>query len=295
MNVLVTGSKGQLGSDVVERCIEIGADVVCHDRNKADITNESEIKEYIRNCGADVVIHCAAYTEVDKAEDERELCYNVNVKGTRYIAEVCNELGIKMIYLSTDYVFDGKGDSPWRVEDKPNPVNYYGWSKYMGELEVLNKLENFFIVRISWVFGKNGKNFIKTMIKLATQVDAAAGEIRDCINVVADQIGSPTYTHDLAELLCEMVQTEKYGIYHATNEGYCSWYDFACKIFEFKKIDISVNPIFSSQYKTKAVRPLNSRLDKSSLPLNGFKRLQNWDNALSDYLRLFGTTKENEV
>ena len=284
MRILVTGSKGQLGSDVVERCKKTGIDVLSMNRTDTDITDESAVKEYIRNSGADAVIHCAAYTAVDKAEDEKELCHTVNVNGTAYVAQSCKELNIKMIYISTDYVFDGKGSSPCTVSDQPKPINYYGQSKYLGEQEVLERVEKSFIVRTSWVFGKNGNNFVKTMLRLACSKDPITGRLRDHIDVVNDQIGSPTYTWDLARLLCDMIQTEQYGIYHATNEGFCSWYEFACEIFRIAEVDIAVNPIPSSAFSAKAVRPMNSRMDKSKLSANGFIGLQSWQAALQDFM-----------
>lgn len=271
MKVLVTGANGQLGYDVIKRLDSEGIDCLGTDVESLDITNEEQVKKFISEYSPDVVIHCAAYTAVDKAEDEKELCYSVNVLGTKYIAEACKETDAKMVYISTDYVFDGEGDQPFEVTDKPNPINYYGQTKYEGELEVQNILEKYYIVRISWVFGINGNNFVKTMLKL--------GKEREEISVVADQIGSPTYTYDLAELLVEMIKTYKYGIYHATNEGYCSWYEFACQIFKQAGIDIKVNPINTEDYPTKAIRPKNSRMNK-----NLFNKLEAWESALNHYI-----------
>ena len=279
MKLIVTGSKGQLGSDVVERCRVAGLNVIENNRVAADITNRKAIKEFIKNSGADAIIHCAAYTAVDKAEDERELCYDVNVNGTRYIAEACSELGIKMLYISTDYIFNGQGTEPWKVNDNPDPINYYGETKYLGEIEILKLIEKFFIIRISWVFGKNGSNFVKTMMNLAANSKA------NSINVVDDQVGSPTYTHDIAKLICEMIQTDKYGVYHATNEGYCSWHEFACEIFKAADIKINVNHISSVDYRTKAKRPLNSRLDKNCLTSKGFNKLPYWKEAVNCYIK----------
>ena len=271
MKVFVTGANGQLGYDVMKRLESEGSDCVGTDIESLDITNEKQVKKVISEYNPDVVIHCAAYTAVDKAEDEKELCYSVNVLGTKYIAQACKETDTKMLYISTDYVFDGEGDQPFEVTDKPNPINYYGQTKYEGELEVRNILEKYFIVRISWVFGINGNNFVKTMLKL--------GKEREEISVVADQIGSPTYTYDLAELLIEMIKTNKYGIYHATNEGYCSWYEFACEIFKQARIDIKVNPINTEDYPTKAIRPKNSRMNKNIL-----NKLESWESALNHYI-----------
>jgi dTDP-4-dehydrorhamnose reductase len=276
MRVLVTGFNGQLGYDVVKRLEELNIEVKGTTRNNFDLTNEIETKEFIRNYKPDVVVHCAAYTAVDRAEDEKELCYSVNVMGTRYIAEVCRDIEAKMVYISTDYVFDGEGEEPFEVTDKPNPINYYGQTKYEGELEVQKVVDKFFIVRISWVFGSNGNNFVKTMFRL--------GKERDEISVVSDQIGSPTYTYDLAKLLVEMIQTDKYGIYHATNEGFCSWYDFVCEIFKQAGIDVKVKPIKTEDYPTKAKRPKNSRLSKSEINKSEFNRILNWKNSLERFL-----------
>lgn len=271
MKVLVTGANGQLGYDVIKRLEKSNIEYLGTDIDVLDITDQEQVKKLISNYGPDVVIHCGAYTAVDKAEDDRELCYSVNVLGTRYIAKACKDIEAKMVYISTDYVFDGEGDQPFKVNDKPNPINYYGLTKYEGELEVQNILDKYFIVRISWVFGINGNNFVKTMLRLVNE--------RKEISVVADQIGSPTYTYDLAELLMDMISTDKYGIYHATNEGYCSWYEFACEIFKQAKIEVKVNPIKSEEYPTRARRPKNSRLYK-----NISNELESWESALSHYM-----------
>lgn len=276
MKLLVTAANGQLGYDVIKRLEKTEIQYLGTDRGSLDITNEEEVKRVIRDYNPDVIVHCAAYTAVDKAEDERELCYAVNVLGTRYVAEACNEIDAKMIYISTDYVFDGEGDKPYKVTDTPNPINYYGQTKYDGELEVQKYLEKFFIFRISWAFGSNGNNFVKTMLRL--------GKERDEIFVVADQVGSPTYTYDLAKLLVKMIKTDKYGIYHATNEGYCSWYEFACEIFKQAGINVKVNPINTKEYPTKAKRPLNSRMDTNSDWGDCYNMLS-WDKALAHYLK----------
>ena len=252
MKVLVTGANGQLGYDVVRRLKKNDVECLGVDIAEFDITDELQTIEYIIKYKPDVVIHCAAYTVVDKAEDERESCYNINVLGTRYIAKACKEIDTKMVYISTDYVFNGEGDKPFEVTDIPNPINYYGQTKYEGELEVQKLLTKYFIVRISWVFGSNGNNFVKTMLKL--------GRERDELSIIADQVGSPTYTYDLAPLLVDMIQTEKYGIYNATNERYCSWYEFACEIFKQTGMDVMVNPIKTEDYPMKVKRPKNSRL-----------------------------------
>ncbi|QSQ07949.1 dTDP-4-dehydrorhamnose reductase [Koleobacter methoxysyntrophicus] len=279
MRVLITGANGQLGYDVVERLKKLNIEHIGVNRENFDLTNEEQTKSFILNYRPDVVIHCAAYTAVDKAEDERDLCYAVNVLGTRYIAQACKELDAKMVYISTDYVFDGEKKEPYEVTDTPNPVNYYGLTKYLGEQEVQKNSDKFFIVRTSWVFGKNGNNFIKTMLKL--------GQERKEIKVVCDQVGSPTYTYDLAKLLCDMIQTDKYGVYHATNEGYCSWYEFACEIFKIAGMDdVKVVPIKSEEYPIKAVRPKYSRLLKDKLELKGFSRLPNWKDALKRYINV---------
>lgn len=272
MKVLVTGANGQLGYDVIKRLEKCNIEYLGTDRDSLDITDEEQVKRVISAYNPDVVIHCAAYTAVDKAEDEKEFCYAVNVLGTKYIADACKVINAKMVYISTDYIFKGEGDKPFEVTDKPNPINFYGQTKYEGEIEVQKKIEKYYIIRISWVFGSNGNNFVKTMLKL--------GKERDEISVVEDQIGSPTYTYDLAELLVEMIETDKYGIYHATNEGYCSWYDFACEIFKQAGIDVKVNPIKTEDYPTRAKRPKNSRLSKESLVKNGFKLEDRWRGAL---------------
>jgi dTDP-4-dehydrorhamnose reductase len=273
MKVLVTGANGQLGYDVIKRLEFEGVEFLGTDRSTLDITNEEQVNRVISGFNPDVVIHCAAYTAVDKAEDEKELCYSVNVLGAKYVAEACKKTKAKMVYISTDYVFDGEGDKPFKVTDKPNPINYYGKTKYEGELEVQNFLDKYFIVRISWVFGSNGNNFVKTMLRL--------GKVRDEISVVADQVGSPTYTPDLAKLLVEMVKTDKYGVYHATNEGYCSWYEFACEVFKQAGMDVKVNPIKTEEYPTRAMRPKNSRLDKTKNNDSKITYLRSWQEALN--------------
>ena len=276
MKVLVTGVKGQLGYDVVKELEKREIEAVGVDIEEMDITDADCVNRVIREAAPDAVIHCAAYTAVDAAEDNEELCRKVNAEGPRNIAGVCKELDIKMIYISTDYVFDGKGERPWEPEDERHPLNVYGQTKYEGELAVQNTLEKYFIVRIAWVFGVNGKNFIKTMLRLA--------ETHDHLTVVNDQYGSPTYTYDLARLLVDMVLTEKYGVYHATNEGICTWYEFACEIFKQAGITIEVTPVSSKEYPAKAKRPENSRMSKDKLEANGFVRLPSWQDALKRYL-----------
>lgn len=276
MRVLVTGANGQLGFDVVNRLEASRIEYLGTDKKTLDLTNEQQVKMVILTYLPDVVIHCAAYTAVDKAEDEKDLCYAVNVLGTRYVAEACKEINAKMVYISTDYVFDGKGSKPISVTDEPNPINYYGKTKLEGELEVQKLLEKYFIVRVSWLYGVNGNNFVKTMLKL--------GKEKRKIYVVGDQYGSPTNTHDLAALLIEMIYTQKYSIYHVTNEGFCSWYQFACEIFRIAKMDVSVYEILTEEYPTRAKRPKNSRLSKDKLDAVGFKRLPSFKSSIEKFL-----------
>lgn len=277
MKVLVTGVKGQLGYDVMAELAKRNIEAIGVDIDEMDITDKISVEKVIGEAAPDVVVHCAAYTAVDAAEDNEALCRRVNADGTRNIAEVCKKLDCKMVYISTDYVFDGQGTRPWEPDDERHPLNVYGQTKYEGELAVQENLSKYFIVRIAWVFGKNGKNFVKTMLKLA--------ETHDKLTVVNDQFGSPTYTHDLARLLVDMIQTDKYGIYHATNEGICTWYEFACEIFKQAGVKIEVTPVPASEYPAKAKRPENSRLDKSKLTENGFERLPSWQDALGRYLK----------
>jgi dTDP-4-dehydrorhamnose reductase len=287
MRVLVTGYDGQLGFDVVKRLKSINIECLGVDRNDFDLVDELKTKEFIKNYNPDVVVHCGAYTAVDKAEEEREMCYKVNVLGTRYVAQACANIDAKMVYISTDYVFDGEGEKPFEVTDEPRPINYYGKTKYEGELEVKKYLDKAFIIRVSWVFGINGNNFVKTMLKL--------GKEKEQLNVVADQIGSPTYAYDLANLISEMIFTEKYGTYHATNEGYCSWYEFACEIFNLAGINVAVNPIRTEDYPTKVLRPKNSRLSKKSLELGGFDKLPDWKDGLKRYIDELRLVSNNGV
>ena len=276
MRVLVTGVKGQLGYDVMNELAGRGHEGIGVDIQEMDITDAASVEKVITEAAPDAVIHCAAYTAVDAAEDNVDLCRRVNAGGTENIARVCKALNCKMMYISTDYVFNGQGTRLWEPDDKREPLNVYGKTKYEGELAV-ETLEKFFLVRIAWVFGVNGKNFIKTMLNL--------GKTRDHLTVVADQIGSPTYTYDLARLLVDMIETDKYGRYHATNEGLCSWYEFACEIFKQAGMNVTVSPVTSDQYPAKAKRPMNSRMDKSKLDEMGFKRLPSWQDALGRYLK----------
>ncbi|MGC6177579.1 dTDP-4-dehydrorhamnose reductase [Lacrimispora sp. 38-1] len=276
MRVLVTGVKGQLGYDVVNELKKRNHEAVGVDIEEMDITDEESVNRVIREAAPDAVIHCAAYTAVDAAEENEELCRNVNARGTGNIARVCRDLDIPMMYISTDYVFNGQGTRPWMPDDNREPLNIYGQTKYEGELEVEENLDKYFIVRIAWVFGVNGKNFIKTMLNM--------GKTRDKLNVVADQVGSPTYTFDLARLLVDMIETEKYGRYHATNEGLCSWYEFAGEIFRQAGMNVTVEPVTSDQFPVKAKRPMNSRMSKDKLKENGFQPLPSWQDALRRYL-----------
>jgi dTDP-4-dehydrorhamnose reductase len=276
MKVLVTGFKGQLGFDVIKRLEELNIECKGVDIEDFDLLEENLVSDYIENYSPTVVVHCAAYTAVDKAEDNIDVCRAVNLKGTKNIAVVCKKLGIKLMYISTDYVFDGTGEAAFETDAKKAPLGIYGLTKLEGEEIVEQLIQKYFIVRISWVFGINGNNFIKTMLRLAKD--------RDELSIVADQIGSPTYTFDLARLLCDMIATEKYGTYHATNEGYCSWYEFACEIFKQAGVHIKVKPVSTEEYPTRAVRPKNSRLSKKSLDDAGFKRLPSWQDAVKRFL-----------
>lgn len=276
MKALVTGFKGQLGYDVVNELNKRGIESIGVDIEEMDITSLEDVNRVIKGICVDAVVHCAAYTAVDRAEDDPETCRKVNVDGPRNIALVCKELDIKMVYISTDYVFSGEGEEAFEVNSPKHPNNVYGLSKSDGEDEVISLLDKHFIIRISWAFGINGNNFINTMIRL--------GKERGEVKVVDDQIGSPTYTYDIAELIADMIVTEKYGIYHATNEGYCSWYEFAKEIFRQASLNIKVEPVDSSAFPVKALRPKNSRLSKKSLDKAGFKRLRSWQDALRDYL-----------
>lgn len=282
MKVLVTGVKGQLGYDVVNELTKRGHTTIGVDIEEMDITDINSVNTVVGEAKPDAVIHCAAWTAVDAAEDEENIpkVRAVNADGTKSIANICKKIDAKMIYISTDYVFDGQGSEPWQPDCKDyKPLNVYGQTKLEGELAVSSILEKYFIVRIAWVFGKNGKNFIKTMLSV--------GKKFDTLRVVNDQIGTPTYTFDLARLLVDMVETDKYGYYHATNEGgYISWYDFTKEIFSQAGYKNEVVPVTTAEYGlSKAARPFNSRLDKSKLVENGFKPLPTWQNALERYLK----------
>ena len=277
MRILVTGASGQLGYDVERELERRGIEHLGTSSRELDITDREAVERLMAAYRPDAAIHCAAYTKVDLAEDEPERCWAVNADGTRNLAAACREIGAKLLYISTDYVFPGTGERSYETGDPTGPVNTYGRSKLAGELAVQSLLEKYFIVRISWVFGKNGNNFVKTMLRLA--------ETKAELSVVCDQIGSPTYTADLAPLLCDMVQTERYGVYHATNEGTCAWSEFAEAIFELAGRQVVVHPISTSAYPTRAARPLNSRMSKECLHSNGFQELPEWKNALARYLK----------
>ncbi len=275
MKCVVTGVSGQLGHDLIKELENQGYDeVIGLTHEDMDLSNPIEVQKTIINLKPDVVFHCAAYTKVDQAEEESKLCEQVNAIGTKQIAIACRRINAKLIYVSTDYVFDGNKKGEYFEDDLANPQNVYGMTKYQGELYTRINPKTF-IVRISWVFGINGKNFIKTMLKLAESYTE--------VNVVCDQIGSPTYTVDLAKLLVSMAQTEKYGIYHATNEGFCSWADLAEYVFQSNGLDVTVNRIPTSNYPQKAKRPFNSRLSKDKLEANGFQRLPSWQDAVDRF------------
>lgn len=283
MRVLVTGVKGQLGHDVVLELEKRGMEAIGVDIDEMDVTDASEVDRVIKEAAPDAVIHCAAYTAVDAAEDNEATCRRVNADGPRNIAKVCRDLDIKMLQVSTDYVFSGQGERPWEPEDEKEPQSVYGQTKYEGELAVQELLEKYFIVRIAWVFGIHGQNFVKTMLRLA--------ETHDTLRVVNDQFGSPTYTHDLARLLVDMILTDKYGVYHATNEGNCSWYEFACAIFKEAGLSVNVIPVTTEEYGARAKRPANSRMNKDKLTQMGFERLPAWQDALRRYLQELGVRK----
>lgn len=278
MKILVTGVKGQLGYDVVREGESRGLEMFGTDVDNMDITDAGQVKQVIEDYRPDAVIHCAAYTAVDAAEDNQELCRKINVDGTRNIAEVCKAMDIPMMYFSTDYIFNGQGENFWKEDDEKQPLNVYGQTKYEGELAVQELIQKYFILRISWVFGVNGNNFIKTMLRL--------GKERGTVGVVSDQIGSPTYTYDLAKLVVDMIQTDKYGIYHVSNDGLCSWYEFACEIFKQAGLDVKVTPLTTAEYPAKAARPFNSRMSKDKLINAGFEMLPGWQDALGRYLNL---------
>ena len=275
-NILVTGSTGQLGSDVVKELLKRGYSTLSPNRSELNLCSEDNIRNYILNSNCEAIVHCAAYTQVDKAEDEKDLCIKINATATKHIVKCAKILDIPMIYISTDYVFDGTKDGEYTENDETNPINIYGESKLAGEKYVQEILDKYYIVRTSWVFNINGKIFIETMLRLS--------KANNQLSIVNDQIGSPTYTKDLSRLLVDMLETSKYGLYHATNEGYCSWYEFADTIFKLANINIDIKAINSNEYASRAKRPLNSKLSKDKLIEYGFKPLPHWEDALKDYL-----------
>ena len=275
MKVLVTGYNGQLGFDVVKELTARGIESRGVDIEDFDITDEKAVSDYVRAYNPDVLVHCSAYTAVDKAEDNIQVCRAVNVDGPRNIAKICKELDCKLVYFSTDYVFPGTGDEYYEVDSPTGPLGQYGITKLDGEHAVTEAVEKYFIIRISWVFGINGNNFIKTMLRV--------GKEHDTVRVVDDQIGSPTYTADLSKLVCDMLVTEKYGIYHASNEGVCSWADFTEEIFRLAGYDTEIKRVTTEEYGARAPRPKNSRMSKKSLDEAGFSRLPDWKDALERY------------
>lgn len=280
MKILVTGVKGQLGFDVVNEAEKRGIEAVGVDIDEMDVTNKEQVEQVIKAGNYDAVVHCAAWTAVDKGEEPElfEKVRAVNALGTKYINDVCKELDIPIMYFSTDYVFNGEGETPWNEYDEFEPLNVYGITKGEGEKYVIENPKHF-IIRIAWVFGKNGNNFIKTMLRL--------GKERGAVSVVDDQIGLPTYTYDLARLVVDMIETEEYGTYHATNSGdFISWYDFAKEIFKQAGMDVEVTPVDSSQFPAKAKRPHNSRMNQTELDKHGFTRLPDWKDALNRYLKV---------
>lgn len=277
MKVLVTGATGQLGWDVMKELKKRNIECCGTGSKELDVTDREAVMRFIEAYRPDAVIHCAAYTAVDKAEDEPDKCLDVNVNGTAYIAEACRTVDAKMVYISTDYVFGDDGDKPHEVDDPVHPLNVYGQTKWEGEEAVRRTLRKYFIVRISWVFGEHGNNFVKIMLRL--------GQTHKEIAVVADQFGAPTYTADLAPLLCYMIETDKYGTYHACNSGYCSWAEFAEEIFKDAKMDVKVIPIRTEEYPTRARRPKNSRLKLKQFKAHRFESFQSWENATASFIK----------
>lgn len=283
MKYLITGAQGQLGHDIINELKKRNEhDYYAPNIEEMDITNKERVSELIIKYNPDIIFHCAAYTAVDKAEENKELCYDVNVNGTKHIVEAARKCNAKVVYISTDYVFDGTKEGIYLPEDKTNPVNYYGYTKLCGEEEV-KLLEDYLIVRISWVFGINGNNFIKTMLRLA--------ETKKELSVVSDQIGSPTYTEDLSKLLVDMIYKNKKGIFHATNEGYCTWNEFAKYIFEVTGNNVTVNEILTKDYNTLATRPLNSKMSKEKLEEEDLDKLPTWQDATNRFCKLLRKVK----
>lgn len=276
MKVLITGASGQLGYDIIEELRSRGIDYIGTDIQDLDLESEEMVTEYITEMSPSVVIHCAAYTAVDDAQDNQKQCELVNAHGSENIAKVCSKINAKLLYVSTDYVFDGSGTEAFETNAKTNPLNVYGKSKLDGEIAVQEYCKRSFVLRTSWVFGKNGTNFVKTIMRLSNE--------RDELKVVDDQVGSPTYTKDLAVLICDMISTDKFGVYHATNEGYCSFAEFAREIIKLCDNDTKVIGVTTEEYGAKAPRPKNSRLSKKSLDDAGFSRLPTWQDALSRFM-----------
>ena len=274
--VLVTGVAGQLGYDVVAALKKRNIEAIGVDIADFDLTDKNAVMSFARKVWPTAIVHCAAYTAVDKAEDNTDAAYAVNVLGTRYIAQAARETDAKLMYISTDYVFDGEKEGAYDADDPKNPLGEYGRTKYLGEIECKDNLEKLFIVRLSWVFGRNGSNFVKTMLRLS--------ETKKELTVVSDQTGSPTYTPDAAELICNMIETEKYGAYQVSNEGFCSWFEFAKEIMRQAGKDTVIKPITAAEYPTRAKRPNNSCFSKKELDTNGFSRLPHWKDALTRYL-----------
>lgn len=276
MKILVTGANGQLGHDILKELKSRNIACVGVTHSDFDVADNKAVKLYIQRYKPDIIIHCGAYTEVDKAESEVELCRLTNVEGTRNIAEICKILNCTMIYISTDYIFDGRKKGEYEVDDIPNPQNVYGKTKLEGENIVRTLLKKYFIIRTSWAYGINGQNFVKTIIKLSKE--------KKKLEVVADQYGSPTYTYDLAQLLCDMCFSNKYGVYHVTNEGTCNWAEFAEAILQNMHCSTEIVHVTTAKYGAKACRPMNSRLSKKKLKENGFNLLRNWQDALKEYI-----------
>lgn len=277
MKVLVTGYTGQLGFDVIRELKARNIECIGTTRNEFSLTDTEKMQAFVKAYKPDAVIHCAAYMNVNEAEDNKDLCMLVNYSSTKELAKICKEIDAKMIYISTDYVFAGSGEGFYEINNDKEPQNVYGKSKLKGELAIQKILDKYFIIRTSWLFGINGNNFIKYVLSEQKKGNK--------LRIVNDQIGSPTYTVDLAKLLCDMALSDKYGVYHATNEGICSWYDFACEIFKQSNIKINIEPVSSTAFPTKAKRPHNSRMSKKCLDEAGFNRLPTWQNALTKYLK----------
>nr|WP_263324828.1 dTDP-4-dehydrorhamnose reductase [Neobacillus sp. Marseille-Q6967] len=280
MRVVVTGAAGQLGQDVLKELSRKNHEAFGADRTQLDITNESNVQAYINDVKPDVILHCAAYTNVDAGEENEDIAYQVNAVGTENLAKAAKQVGAKVLCVSTDYVFDGTGSEPYEVDAPTKPLGAYGRTKLAGEQLLQENLEQFFIVRTAWVFGVHGNNFVKTMLRL--------GEERGVVGVVHDQVGSPTYTVDLAKFMVELMETNKYGIYHATNSGVCSWYEFAVEIFKQAGLNVKVNPLTTEQFPRPAARPKYSVLSKKKIEEQGLTPLRDWKAALSAYLEESG-------